>query len=624
MPLNFGVYAGLNYNMHSPDFPYVPADTIMTTRPLLNQAFSDNANGLGVNLGAIVNYPLDKNFVLSGRLGLNTMSATIENTDGNDTYSYKAERDASLYYLEVSPVVQFHNLLPLKRLYFLTGLEFGIPITGEYDNNETLTEGSQEPLVYNETGVDIADKSVRVALNIGAGYVFNLSENTYLSPEISFRMPFSGVSSNDIYDSWEVPQLRLGVSLTFGLGEDKPQDPDHFLDVSFDDVRYYDKAGNTAPLDRIKVEEVQYTELFPMIPYVFCEENMPFPDKNNQALSAEMETGDFSIGSLGADALEINMHTLDIIGERMAVNDNATIKIIGTVDGSNESSESDLSAKRAEFAKNYLIINYGIKPDRISTVAGELPEKPSAQKDPDGIEENRRIEFSSNDPSILEPIIIDRERQALAEPDLIEFVPKVNSSDSLRKWKLEISQSGDVIREFNGTGNVRPVKWVILPDELKASELPVEYTLYVENIADMENTAFGSVPVDFYSFSRKKVEDRADRTISKFSLILFDFDNADISDKDIHILDKNVLPAISYNSIVQIYGYSDRIGNESYNKKLAEQRAKTVKDYLSGKVKAKKYEVQGVGENNMIFDNNLPIGRQLSRTVQIYVITPKE
>jgi len=115
-----------------------------------------------------------------------------------------------------------------------------------------------------------------------------------------------------------------------------------------------------------------------------------------------------------------------------------------------------------------------------------------------------------------------------------------------------------------------------------------------------------------------------DKTTSKFSLVLFDFDSPNISDLDKQILDKNVVPAIGPNSTVQIYGYTDRIGDFDYNKNLATRRADAVKNYLSSKVKNVKFETYGVGESVQIFDNNKTLGRQLSRTVQIYIITPKK
>ena len=112
--------------------------------------------------------------------------------------------------------------------------------------------------------------------------------------------------------------------------------------------------------------------------------------------------------------------------------------------------------------------------------------------------------------------------------------------------------------------------------------------------------------------------------ISKFSLIVFDFDSPEISDEDKDILEKHVLQAIKYNSKIQIYGYTDRIGDTDYNQKLALKRAEKVKEFLQPKAKSAKIEVFGIGENIELFDNDVTIGRQLSRTVQVYVITPKE
>ena len=96
------------------------------------------------------------------------------------------------------------------------------------------------------------------------------------------------------------------------------------------------------------------------------------------------------------------------------------------------------------------------------------------------------------------------------------------------------------------------------------------------------------------------------------------------SDQDKQIIDKYVIPSISANSTIQIYGYTDKIGDEDYNKNLATRRADNVRKYLEGKVKNVNYETYSIGESVLIFNNNLTTGRQLSRTVQIYVITPKK
>ncbi len=625
-PVNLGIYAGGNINMHNPEYNML----IFNQFDTLSQSVNPGSNGFGWNAGFIVNYPIDNTFTLSGRLGLQSLNGSFDSQfesvlTGTPT-RLTTDFDVSLLYLEFSPVLQIHNLLPVKRLYFLAGIETGFPITAQYDLNQTLA--IRDTLMLqdtNFTGVDIEDPSIRFGLAIGAGYVFNLSEHTYLTPELSLRFPFTNVTSNDpVFESWTVPQLRLGVNLTFGLGGEEEQKPtaDHFINVGFDDVSYYDREGNKAPLEKIKVEEVQYTELYPMLPKVFCAEDSPYPQPETQILSAEAETGEFTVQSLPPDAMRINMHTLDIIGERMKKYPKTSIKIIGTNDGKSETME--VSKKRAEFAKNYLVVNYGINTNRITTEARKLPEVPSAQNNPDGIEENRRIEFESKDSELLQPIIIEEEKKSIVDPDLIEFTPKVVSSDSITKWTFEIAQSDKILRSIEGTGQPPALKWVIMPDELSAGEIPVDYSLTATNAHGLNGGETGSVPVEYFSISRKRIEDMPDRTISKYSLVVFPFDKAEISDHDRNIIENNVLPAIKYNSTVQVYGYTDRIGDKDYNKKLAMKRAETVRDLLKSKVKDATYEVYGVGESVEIYENDSPVGRQLSRTVQIYVITPKE
>jgi len=191
------------------------------------------------------------------------------------------------------------------------------------------------------------------------------------------------------------------------------------------------------------------------------------------------------------------------------------------------------------------------------------------------------------------------------------------------EWKLSITQRGEDIRSYVGEGQPGFIGWVIIPNELVKSEIPIEYVLWVKNKPGIEKVAAGTIPVDYYSFTRKKTEELPDKIIAKFSLILFDFDDDNISGKDMEIINKDILPLIKFNSTVKIYGYTDRIGDENYNRELADRRALSVKKYLESKVKTAKYEVYSVGENELLFDNNLPVGRQLSRTVQIYILTPR-
>jgi outer membrane protein OmpA-like peptidoglycan-associated protein len=88
-----------------------------------------------------------------------------------------------------------------------------------------------------------------------------------------------------------------------------------------------------------------------------------------------------------------------------------------------------------------------------------------------------------------------------------------------------------------------------------------------------------------------------------------------------------VTPKIPKNAKVIIHGYTDVIGDEVNNKKLALARAKSVKGIISDELTRKgrsdvKFEVHGFGEDEGVapFGNKLPEARFYNRTVIIDII----
>lgn len=586
-----GLGLGGALNMHSPNFTN-------SSTFLANEA----STSLGFYTNILLNYKISKMFEFSGRIGYHSLNSDFSSgTIGS--------KPVELSYLEFTPAVQVYDLIPVNNLYLLGGLEIGVPLSQKFDNQ------------------DIPEVNSRIALALGLGYDYEVSNKFAISPELSFRLPFSQVSANSGFTSWDAPQIRFGLNLTFNLSNnEKPiEEPkaDNSIKVDFKDVRTYDKNGNPKSVERIKVEELQYVELFPVLPYIFFDEKSDKPNKNLIEMTADNQTGKFNLEALEPNSLQINKSILDIIGIRMQKYPNATLTLTGTNDNTSEKGMTDLSAGRAEFVKNYLVVSYSIDPTRISVVSSGLPSKPSAQKDKDGIAENRRVEISSNIKEILQPIVIEKEKQAIADPNYIEFVTDVQSADSNLTWEFEITQTDRQVKTITGTGTPDVIKWNILPNDVMQGEIPIYYNLAVKNSKGGSNKKSGTLKTEFISISKKKTEDLPDKTISKFSLVVFDFDSPNISEQDKEVVDKFIIPAIKYNSIVQVFGYSDRIGDEKYNSKLALARAESVKQYIESKTKANKYEVFGLGEKIQLFDNNSPIGRNLSRTVQVEIITPK-
>ncbi|MEI6089933.1 MAG: OmpA family protein [bacterium] len=590
IPLNMGIYLRGNVNLHTFDVPGFSGTNI-------------TANSIGISPagGFVINIPIAKSLYLSGMVGYSSIWGEI-----NVPSTYLPLLNEKIHLIEFSPLLRWKFLPTNQALYVVGGGDFAYV----FDNTKIT------PLEY------------RAGVKLGLGYDFKIGKCTYLSPEVTFALPFTDVSKVVNYTSWKVPQIRAGINLTWGCPKEEAIDTTPVftpeLSTGFTSVNFYNNDGNVNQLEKIKVQEISYQELFPLIPYIFYDENQAVPNPKNQVLTGTDQAGGFRIADLKPNAEKINQSTIDIIGSRMKSNPNSQLTITGTKDIVKEKKNSSISMERAEWAKKYLISNYDINPERITVVGAESPAKASSIRVEDGQAENRRIEFNSSSSDIMEPIIIDQEKVRLAEPAYIEFVPYAKSNENVTEWNLEIMQGGKLLRQFAGQGKVDSLLWNIYPNELAASEIPVDYVFTARSESGLESTSAGTIPVQYYSFAQKKSHQSADTTISKFSLIVFDFDSPEISDIDKEILIKNVVPAIKYKSTVKIFGYTDRIGTDEYNQNLSSKRAENARSILQAKVPNAKYEIYGVGENVSIYDNNSPIGRQLSRTVQIYVITPEK
>ncbi len=636
-----GLYGGLNFNMHSPDVPFFYYTQSATGINAFNSSYNESANSFGFNVGLIGLIPINDYVVIAPRVGYNTMNGLLKKdfsfpVNGVEVQT-KNELTTKLAYLEITPAVQFHNLLPIKPLYFMLGFEVGLPMVSSWSNANDHNLQKQMTTTMPDTSI-AADIKTRMALALGVGYTFELSDYVKLSAEVSYRLPFSDVTSFSeklIFPqggAWKVNQLRAGINLTFDIGgrtEPTPVPPPAVdgatLDMQMGSINAVTRDGQRTAMRSIRVEDQQYTELFPFVSYVFFDENSTNVAGGYEQLTRGNEAGGtFTISTLPADAIKINSNTLNIVGTRMQEYPNATVTITGTLDNKKERNKS-LSGNRAAVAKDYLVNQYNISENRIKTVSAGLPNRPSSQINPDGIAENRRLEITSDDPRVTEPILITGDNIRIATPDVIEFSPVISASNAtISSFKLDLFQSGKNIRTIRGDYEPTTIQWAIAPNDLANRDMPVEYSLVVRSEeANIEKEVKGSIPVEYLSITKKKQEELADKIVSRYSLTLFDFDKAEVSSEDMAIIEKYIVPAIKYNSTVDVYGYTDRIGDENYNMKLSQRRADAVKKILSSKVPDAKFISHGVGESVSIFDNDTPVGRHLSRTVQIYITTPR-
>ncbi len=594
-PIRIGIHAGANANFHTPNFP----------------GYTASATSLTGALGAIGHFPL------SSRLALNMRAAYM--SVGNVTLDgATTQLRAGLPMLELLPTIGVNDLALSPSLWLWGGLELGLPLSPKYSIDSAGTTTVSER--------DLPNASTRLALAVGAAYDIPLSQQWTLQPELSFRFPFTKVSSNSAFDSWTIPQVRLGANVFFNFGE---RSPDTALPLNQPYVRArigrvitITPTGDTADVRTVKLEDVRYTEYFPLVPYVFFPANSDKPDTYYRT-AVVRETGDIEAYDTLKNALAINEYIVSLLCRRMKQYPTARLEIIGTNDGRSEARNRRLSLDRATAIRSALI-TCGIDSARLVVTSRDLPEKPSAPNDPDGMAENRRVEFRASTPEVLEPFQSRVGIERLSTPDVLIFVPEVSSSDPIREWELTITQAGRTLRTFKSEGSPRPITWRIDPGELSPQQVPIDYVFRAESVLGNAAESSGSISVDYLSSTRPIQQRTGNKTVQKFSLILFDFDSDVITPDNQRILDVKILPAITPGSTVKIYGYTDRIGEARYNLDLSRRRAQAVMNYLKSKRPDVRYETAGYGETIELFDNNRPTGRQLSRTVQIVIesITP--
>lgn len=532
--------------------------------------------------------------------------------------------DASLGYISLSLGV---SSMPLENIPLGLHLAFeaGNPIiSSEYTNSERIKSpdyayypGDKKEITSSSGSLSAAGTSL--GASIGIFGKFDLDDKWSLIPEVSYRHPINSTVSDNDWNQY-VYRATLGIIYTFKDEEikssqerkmNKPEEKEPAVEAYNADFQF--------SLSPLKFTETVVTQTYPILPYIFFD-----------SASAEIKpkytfndpTNDFSELKLPKETLEIYYHILDIIGKRMADNKSSTITITGTTDGielPDKTARLDLAKARAENIKKYLTTRWKLPASRINTGAREIPELPTSNRYNEGFAENRRVEISSNDPQILLPVI-HKNFKEYSPNDSSTYLSIISKNlDKPSDFKLEVSDDNNILFTKN---------WKTLPDDgtlvipetdlakissaLKYSNHLIAKISY--NDRGERHSAFGKLNI---------VASKNQFELGRLNLIVFDFDKAEINSTNKIMIEDFVKSGIKNNSIVNIYGSTDRLGEKQYNKKLSQDRANTVKSYITGNISGAKFDkVEGMGDSKLLYDNALPEGRFYCRTVLIEVKTP--
>ncbi len=581
---------------------------------------------------------------------------------------------SKLYTLGIEPYISF-NLY--EHLNSSAGFRFAYLYNSEFTqyeklikpNNVTFLGGTRKRNEFNNEKIPSSNK-LQIFGIVGISYDLLIGKNSYLSPTLNFNIPFTNISKVD----WKANTLQMSLALKFPVYEPRritlrdtiierdtlvlvdTQTQTEFLrlkqitkqtkvienatdkierttikeyyervlpktgtlDVKFE-VFGINRDGKRTENPTLIIEEVETEEGFPLLPYVFFPSGESSVDKTKMKLLKAEDIRGFNENSLDWNTLQIYYNLLNIIGSRLRNNSNATITLTGTNNNSGiEQNNLNLSLERAESVKKYLVQTWGIKPERIKTQAANLPSKPTSPNIPEGIEENSRVEITSNDMAIIAPVYM-KEIDIIANPPTIEVRPIIETSAGVKYYDLTIKQNNSIIRQQQGKEPPDSYVWQIT--EMPIPKLEQEAVIKLEVI---DNTGQKQVYEKQVSIQQKTIRKKRefienDYKIERYSLILFDFDKSTILDIHKPVLDY-IKTKIMPNSRVKIYGYADRTGSSEYNRELARRRCDEVRSYL--KLNPENVEQYPIGSDELIYDNNLPEGRSYSRTVKIEIRTP--
>jgi len=375
----------------------------------------------------------------------------------------------------------------------------------------------------------------------------------------------------------------------------------------------------------ITIEEVTTIDSSPLLSYIFFEQGVSEIPAVYRMFASQSDTKNFSESALRG-TMEKYHHILNIIGTRLNDNPDARITIIGC--NSNKGPEKGnltLSNTRAASVRAYLRYIWGIDPSRMEVKAQHLPTAASSSYVPEGISENQRVEIHSDNPDTLDTIK-STYVQEVSDTKVIRILPNIQAEAGIAKWKLYL-KTGD--QELIGTASGETTldssygfdletigfKKIAAFDSITAG---IDITDKENNVFKNESAAAASVK--FIKREQQKTQKMGHRVIEKYALILFDFNSAEIKERNKTVVDRIIQRLKKFPSAkINIIGHTDNIGKDEYNLNLSERRAEAVFDQMleTGMISLENITYTGVGPNNPLYDNLTPEGRSLNRTVTV-------
>ncbi len=646
----WGVFGQYSRNQHVADFIGLPG--FISTSPGYKEG-----QGSGWSAGMLYEVPFNERLSASLRFGYAVQSAVLRQTRDVSLVDAKGMQiqggfidysiDARLASIGAEVLFGWKPFrFPFSGLNGLTlmaGGRAGWLVTNRFSQSERLVEptgtvrfpdGTTSQNVYtNEAIPNITQLQIALIGGIGYDIPITLSETETLvvTPEALYAYGITPIAKNM---SWNVHSIRAGLSVKFISTPERSMSlPASVRTAATSTLNTQIQAFATdteAPVSLLRVEEFATKQMIPLLHYVFFDQNSAALPKRYARLLPS-EAASFNERGLNilnsSDALETYYHVLNIIGRRLQQSASSTLTLVGCHDATSsafaETPDSTLARRRAETIQEYLRTVWNIASERIKIRTRDLPERRSTAPDQlSRVEENRRVEFVSNDAAILKPIVLE-DTMRVTTPSSLTFRFNTVAQAGLAKWAFKANQGGRSLKRVAALGAPDSVLvWNLNTDQssIPRTEGALGYTLDVLDNGEQPSQATGSVPVELVSVQKKRRRSGNDREVGIYRILTLERELPDLSRDNLRLIDEYVKPTMTAESMVTVVGYTDMLGMFKANQQIAEKRAQEAAKRLAGVIT--KITATGIGSTIQLYPNTTPEGRFYSRSLEIRVETP--
>ncbi|HET9135500.1 MAG TPA: OmpA family protein, partial [Candidatus Kapabacteria bacterium] len=381
----------------------------------------------------------------------------------------------------------------------------------------------------------------------------------------------------------------------------------------------------------VTIENILVTDVSPTLAYLFFDDGSKVISDRYHQLASPSEAQTFSTKEFyRLDAIGINHELLNILGKRLQEYPEATITVTGTrsLHSLGDSASSDIALERAQHIAQYLQTVWGIRPSRIRVRSRALPEMNSDDATASGQAENRRVEIAASTRQLLAPVETKRLEQT-ATPPRIKFYQDIFSASGVKSNKIIIRQGGRVLETIDGLSGDSRHEWLwnITQGDALNSKDSITWTMEVTDSSGGSAAVSGAIRIkpQERTVTRATIDTtNADKLLERFHLLLFDYSSTSELGKNADEILNRIATAVTPDATVTLIGHTDMTGDPAFNEKLSYDRASKASVLLSNKLRflgrtTPSFDLEARGSKDRLFDNSVPEGRMLSRTVRVTV-----